>query len=594
MFFVEKFLNRKNKEFALIHWAPTIIILVTFFCVTLFAWHIANQRAKVENQTSLNNTVENVSAEISDQIDTFEAILRSGSGLVQTSGVVTRDQWKSFSKATKFEKKYPTINGMGFAPTVPNSQKDTFTKAVRQSDIKNFRIKPPGVRPLYVPVLYAESRDDSDSIPNALGEDLYVVPARKDALDHAAETGESALTGKVYSLAPTDSNPKRESIMIMYYPIFKDGKKTGSVADTTGFMFLGAKPDALFQAVLSDANTDTENYGQRIYIGNPSDKNLLYESDNFTEIASQQSSITQTKTFELQNVEWTLEVVASENAGTPEVQDRPEYILIIGSLLSVFVAMIVYVLLVSRTRVIAYKEEFEIQSAKDELLALASHQLRTPATGVKQYVGMLQEGYAGNLTPEQHNLLSKAYESNERQLNTINEMLSVARADTGRLPITKSKVNLNDMLADILSEQQKDFDDRQQKLRISIPKSKIFADIDPQYFRMAVENIISNATKYTPSKGEIDVTLQKKKSSIVVMVEDTGVGIPERHYPLLFKKFSRIPNDMTNQVSGTGIGLYLAKHIIEAHKGTLTFSSEAGVGSTFKISVPLRVSSNES
>jgi signal transduction histidine kinase len=226
------------------------------------------------------------------------------------------------------------------------------------------------------------------------------------------------------------------------------------------------------------------------------------------------------------------------------------------------------------------------QEAKDDFLALASHQLRTPATGVKQYLGMLKEGLAGPMSDLQTKLVNKAYESNERQLGIINEMLFVARADSGQIKIQSDLIDLNSLLEDIVEEQQVAFRNKRQIKKMSLPEQRVLFVGDSQYLRMAFENLISNATKYTHEGGKIEINLHNGIQDIVIEVCDTGVGVAEEDRELLFKKFARISNELSAIVSGSGLGLYLVKKVIEAHSGRIEFHSKVGVGSKVKIVLP--------
>jgi two-component system, OmpR family, phosphate regulon sensor histidine kinase PhoR len=226
------------------------------------------------------------------------------------------------------------------------------------------------------------------------------------------------------------------------------------------------------------------------------------------------------------------------------------------------------------------------QDAKDEFLALASHQLRTPATGVKQYIGMLKEGLAGPLTELQQKLIEKAFDSNERQLSIINQMLFVARADSEEVIIDEGKINIAALLQDIVDEQQGTFGNKQQLCTLKIPDENIILVGDEQYLRMAIENVVSNAAKYTPESGSIKITLKDNAKNITIEVRDSGVGVADEDKNLLFKKFSRIPNDLSATVSGSGLGLYLVKKVLEAHHGRVTFKSKPGEGSRVKMMFP--------
>lgn len=230
----------------------------------------------------------------------------------------------------------------------------------------------------------------------------------------------------------------------------------------------------------------------------------------------------------------------------------------------------------------------ELNEAKDEFISLASHQLRTPATGVKQFIGMLLENYFGELTEDQRTMLEYAYESNERQLEVINDLLKVAQVDAGKVVLTTEKTDIADMLEDIMQEMRANFSKRKQRVLLDRPNDPIYARIDAARFRMVIENLIDNASKYTPDSKKIQVSVDQSKDNkwVIVKIKDQGVGINEEDIPKLFQKFSRLDNPLSIQVGGTGIGLYWAKKIIDLHNGKIQIKSTPGKGSTFTVKIP--------
>lgn len=234
----------------------------------------------------------------------------------------------------------------------------------------------------------------------------------------------------------------------------------------------------------------------------------------------------------------------------------------------------------------SYKELQILSAAKDEFVSLASHQLRTPATGVKQYLNLLRDGYAGPLTEQQMDYLEKAYESNDRQIEIVNDLLQVAQLDAGKIVLNKKPTNLAALIDDIIDEQIDAFKSRQQKVVHDLPEGLPKAKVDPTRFRMILENLIDNASKYTPSHGKVTISLTADKTGTKVVVADTGVGIAEEDLPKLFQKFTRIPNELAQNVSGSGLGLYWVHKVVELHKGTITVTSTLGKGTTFSIYIP--------
>lgn len=229
----------------------------------------------------------------------------------------------------------------------------------------------------------------------------------------------------------------------------------------------------------------------------------------------------------------------------------------------------------------------EINRSKDEFIALASHQLRTPATAVKQYIGMILEGYTGDITPEQRQFLLSAYESNERQIQVVNDILRVAKLDLKKITLRRSNIDIAKLIDNILHDMESVFSGRDQNLKFHTPGRPVPAYIDEEYIRMALGNIIDNASKYTPSGKPILVSVEPPKEGMAaVTIRDEGVGIAKRDINKLFKKFSRIDNPLSVKVGGTGLGLYWSNEIIQLHGGSIAVESVPSVGTTFTVSLP--------
>jgi len=227
-----------------------------------------------------------------------------------------------------------------------------------------------------------------------------------------------------------------------------------------------------------------------------------------------------------------------------------------------------------------------LSKAQDEFTSLASHQLRTPATAVKQYIALLLENYVGKLTRIQRSMLQRAYESNERQLKVLDDLLKVARVDLGNVRLNKEWVNLVDLIRDVVELNKATFKSRSQSMNFIHEDEEFPVYIDKVKFGMALENLIDNASKYSSDNKKMEIRLGKQGKKPTILVIDQGVGIAKKDFSKLFKKFSRIENPLSITVGGTGLGLYWARKIIRLHGGSITVSSRVGRGSSFKITLP--------
>ncbi len=233
-------------------------------------------------------------------------------------------------------------------------------------------------------------------------------------------------------------------------------------------------------------------------------------------------------------------------------------------------------------------EELEaIARTKDEFVALASHQLRTPATAVKQYLGMVLQGYAGELNEVQTEMLGKAFDGNERQLQIITQILNAARVDTGRLVMAPVRLDLRALVQGAGNDLRSSFEQRNHTFKLVMPERPVTVFGDQTYLRMAIENIMHNATVYTPEDGSITVTLKTRRNQCELSIADTGVGIRKEDMSKLFEKFSRIHNPLSVAAGGSGIGLYLASEIVRLHGGKIEVESKWRSGTIFAIWLPL-------
>jgi PAS domain S-box-containing protein len=227
-----------------------------------------------------------------------------------------------------------------------------------------------------------------------------------------------------------------------------------------------------------------------------------------------------------------------------------------------------------------------LNASKDEFISLASHQLRTPATAIKQLLGIILEGFAGDVPEHLVATIEKAYDSNERMINIVNSLLKVAQIDAGKVVLRRAAIDINELVQDVITEQSDSIKQRQQRINF-IPDPSLPALVaDTQYLRMALENLVDNASKYTFENGTITVTTGHKAKMLTIKIKDNGVGIDKANARTLFEKFKRIPNDMSQKVAGSGLGLYWVKKVIELHHGTITVQSELGKGTEFTIYLP--------
>ena len=228
----------------------------------------------------------------------------------------------------------------------------------------------------------------------------------------------------------------------------------------------------------------------------------------------------------------------------------------------------------------------EVNRSKDEFIAVASHELRTPATAVKQYIGMVIEGFAGELGDNQRSFLQRAYDSNERQLRIIDDILRVARLDVDKLSLHMVELDVTQIVKGVIKDILPLAKKRQQTINFEDPTSPLLVMADEMYLRMAIANIIDNASKYSEEGKTITIDQSVEDGQVYIRVHDNGVGIAEKDMEKLFVKFSRIHNPLSIMRGGTGLGLYWSKEILNMHDGDIAAEARPGRGMTFTLHLP--------
>lgn len=230
----------------------------------------------------------------------------------------------------------------------------------------------------------------------------------------------------------------------------------------------------------------------------------------------------------------------------------------------------------------------QLDAAKDEFVSMASHQLRTPLTSVKGYISMVLEGDGGKITPMQKQLLGEAFISSERMVHLIGDFLNVSRLQTGKFVLDKSLVNLADLVVEEVEGLKATAKARGLKLQYRKPSRIPSLYIDGGKIHQVIMNFIDNAIYYSAEDTTITIRLGVEEGDVVFTVQDTGIGVPKSEQAQLFTKFFRATNARRQRPDGTGIGLYLAKKVIDAHDGTMVFKSVEGQGSTFGFRLPIK------
>jgi signal transduction histidine kinase len=233
----------------------------------------------------------------------------------------------------------------------------------------------------------------------------------------------------------------------------------------------------------------------------------------------------------------------------------------------------------------------KLDEAKSEFLSIASHQLRTPLTGIKGYLSMILEGDYGKMPKKQEKIVQDVFNASDRMSRLINVFLNVSRIESGRLKLDYADVDLGILIEECIKDLKSSVQEKGLKLSFDYKKEKIpIIKADSDKMKDVILNLIDNAIKYTP-KGKIHIKLSKQDSkNILVQIKDTGIGLDQVGIEKLFNKFSRGEGISKINTSGSGLGLYIVRRIIEEHNGKVWVESDGlGKGSTFQFTLPIKI-----
>jgi signal transduction histidine kinase len=247
-----------------------------------------------------------------------------------------------------------------------------------------------------------------------------------------------------------------------------------------------------------------------------------------------------------------------------------------------------------------FAEVEEANKAKSEFVSLVSHELKTPMTSIRGYTDLLAQGNVGPVNEIQTNFLSTIRSNVDRMATLVSDLADVSRIETGRMRLEYSAVSLSDIVEEVVRSARAQINEKDQALEINIPQD--LPNVWGDYHRIIqiVNNLVSNANKYTPQSGNILIKAEQQSNQwdpdgapevVLLSVQDTGYGISSADQVKIFHKFFRSEDENIREIPGTGLGLNITRHLVEMQGGRIWFESEKGHGTTFSFTVPVAATS---
>ena len=226
----------------------------------------------------------------------------------------------------------------------------------------------------------------------------------------------------------------------------------------------------------------------------------------------------------------------------------------------------------------------ETEKMRQQLIGDISHELRTPLTTIKGSM----EGLIDGVVDGNEQTYQQLYQEADRLQRLVDDLQELSRIEGGAYHLTPQRISIAELFQNISKKYESRFQEKQVQFSISIPESNIMIWVDPDRLEQVLVNLLMNALQFTNPGDSVSLSAQQYRNELKIQVQDTGSGIAEEHLPHIFTRFYRVDKSRSRQSGGSGIGLTISKHLVEAHGGTITVSSAGpGLGSTFEIKLPL-------
>jgi signal transduction histidine kinase len=589
-----------RRRIALRRWVPYGLLAVACALSAYAAFYVSST-AEERRGNQFFADAQETRNRLQTRLGTYVEVVRHGTALLAASNETHLGEFRAFVKRLDIARRYPGIEGIGFAQRVSRRDLRGFVSAIELDGVTPFRLRPDGDRPEYLTVVFLEPGRQRDVI----GLDLAADPVQNEAMARARDTGEPALAAR--SGAPFDGIA--HAGVMLYVPVYRNGMAADTVEQRRralyGFVFSPMRTGRLLELTAAAQPVTFEVYdGEQaiadrlIHVSAPATPAPEYVSAGTLSVADQR---------------W-LMVVRSVDA-VPALMPRPVRNTLAGGLiLSLMLFMIVRIqvgawekarrhaaeiraseqaLRSSESRLreaLSSEQEARAQAqaadrAKDDFLAAVSHELRTPISAMLGWLSMLNNGA---LQPDRQTHALGVIERNARlQARLIEDLLDVSRILLGRMSVDRQPVAVAPAVLFVVDSLRPAAVAGGVELHAPVLAGPGMIDGDAARVQQVVWNLLSNAIKFTPAGGHVFVELTDDGERVELRVRDTGIGVGAEFLPHIFERFSQASPSTTSSRSGLGLGMAITKHLVEIHGGTVQAHSDGpDTGTTFIVRLP--------
>ena len=521
------------------------IILGASIAITLMLWGSFLDSESNLQQVQFEANVEEASHRIEERLVEYEQVLIGTKGLFAASEKVEMEEWKEFIAVQKIDERFPGIQGIGYVKHVTNEEREDFLKEMKSYGIKDYTIKPEGIRDEYYPVMFLEPHDFRNQ--RAMGYDIFFEETRQNAVETVKTTGKTTITGKLILVQETENDIQKGFLMLV--PIYEnqvDGKES---FELQGIVYAVFRINDFTKGIFDPEFFDYMH--MRIYDSFISDENLFFDSNYISRTVFDREDFSEVISINVGNRDWTFvfEGVQPPHEGTSQ------HVLIVVPIAGFFVSILLFYFV----RMFVENVKFSQESIKSEKMSIIgmmaariAHDIRNPLT----IINVCNENL--KLMTEEDKMKQSQVEKISRSVKSISDIIEDVLTFAKDEKINKEKISIKTMLQNVL-----DSTNVPDKIKIHIPKNHIVINCDKSKIESVFLNLISNSIQAMDKEGEITVDAKESPNKVQIVFEDSGPGIPEEKLSEIFDV------SFTTKQTGTGLGLSICKNIMEQHNGNI-------------------------
>lgn len=594
----------KSKIYNLSYLVLAVLILLSIGITYIFYTSSRNKDiARFTNESKrLKSSIEN-------RINLYIALLKGTRGFVEASTDLNNEKFFKYVNSLDLENNYAEVQGIGFTQSFNAKEKTSLENKIRSEGIANFRVFPDSPNPNRQAVVYLYPLTEINQ--RAIGFDMSTEENRRIALEKARDTGKPVATAKVRLIQETGEDTQEG--FLIYLPIYNTNQNPevfqNRISDLRGYVYSPFRARNFLTGIYN--NSRDKDIAIRIYDNEVLPQNLLAETqhseiDAYTRFGNE-TYITR-EAVEVAGRQWIVEFYTLPSFGEQSNIVWTPLIFFCGICFSFLLFGMTYWEAISREKLQNYASDLydlqkereilfeneskarkiaeEANSAKDEFIAIVSHELKTPLNTIAGWTRIIKSDDISKQTREL--ALSKIDKNLRLQAKLVEQLLTYSEIISKNTDFREDRVDFPKLVEEIFEENKTIAEEGEIVLSKENDAEKVFVSGDAEKLKTVINNLFSNALKFTPKGGKVRVKTSNQNGLVCFEIKDNGRGIDSEFLPYIFESYKQADTPNTREYGGLGLGLAISKHILKLHNGTIEVKSRGrGEGSEFIVKLPI-------